>query len=151
MEKERETKALIKELLNKQLFCVLSTKLREGNYPYSSLIGYQVSEDLKQFFFITSRNTTKFTNLLSEPNACIFVDNRSNHEEDVLNAKTVTILGIVEEIEKEPNKEIIEKFKLKYPQIKEFIDQPSTALLRFNVKQYIVVYEFQKVLRLEIP
>ena len=150
MEDKDKTTQIIKNLLKEQLFSVLSTKMQEESTPYSSLIGYLYSDDLRHIYFVTSRNTTKFTNLLSDPVACIFVDNRSNHEDDVLKATTATILGDVEEIEKETFREITEQLEKKYPQLEEFINKENTALLRLNVKQYVVVFEFQKVLRLEI-
>jgi len=150
MNEQLDVKNMIHSLLESQLFCVLSTNLKEDNYPYSSLIAFLYSEDLKHIYFTTSRNTTKFTNLLSDPRVGIFFDNRSNNLEDVHGAITATVLGNVEELEKEKNKEIIEEFKTKYPQLKEFLIKRHTAFLRIRVESYVVVYEFKKVLRLEM-
>lgn len=150
MNENLDVRKMIHSLLESQLFCVLSTNLKEDNYPYSSLIAFLYSEDLKYIYFTTSRNTTKFTNLLSNPRVGIFFDNRSNNLKDVTGAITATVLGKAEELDKDKNKEIINDFKSKYPQLEEFLTMEYTAFLRIKVERYVVVYEFKKVLRLEM-
>jgi nitroimidazol reductase NimA-like FMN-containing flavoprotein (pyridoxamine 5'-phosphate oxidase superfamily) len=149
MANELETKKIIGDLLESQLFCVLSTNLAESNFPYSSLIAFLVSDDFRYLYFATSRKTTKFTNLLSDPKVCLFFDNRSNELEDVTNATTATVLGKVEELTEEVNKEILQLFIKKYPQLKEFVEKPSTAFMQMIVDEYVIVHSFHKVLRLD--
>ncbi len=148
MSEDSEAREMIRNLLQSQLFCVLSTNLKEGNFPYSSLIAFLHSDDLSAIYFTTARNTTKFTNLLSDPRVGIFFDNRTNNLDDVQGAITATVLGKVEELDKENNKEIISEFKNKYPRLTEFIDSDKTAFLKIQIERYVIVYEFQKVLRL---
>jgi len=149
MVNESEIKKIIGDLLESQLFCVLSTNLVESSFPYSSLVAFLNSDDFRYLYFATSRKTTKFTNLLSDPKICMFFDNRSNELEDVSNATTATVLGKVEEIDKEINKDILQLFIHKYPQLKEFVEEPSTAFVRMIIDEYVVVHSFRKVLRLD--
>lgn len=149
MANESETKNVIKDLLESQLFCVLTTNLARSNFPYSSLVAFLDSDDLRYLYFATSRKTTKFTNLLSDPKICMFFDNRSNELEDVTNAITATVLGKVEELDKEINKDLLQLFIHKYPQLKEFVENPNTAFVRMIVDEYVVVHSFRKVLRLD--
>lgn len=150
MENDTEVRKRIEDLLRTQLFCVLSTNMKEDNFPYSSLIAFLHSDDLAYIYFTTARNTTKFTNLLSDPRVGLFFDNRSNNLEDVTGAVTATVLGKVEELEKEKNSIIVESFNTKYPQLKEFLSSNKTAFLRIEVEKYVVVYEFKRVLRLDM-
>ena len=149
MNGEAETRRIITQLLDSQLFCVLTTNLEDSNFPYSSLVAFLSTEDLESIYFATSRKTTKFTNLVSDPKVCMFFDNRTNELEDVSNAVTATVLGDVEELEKESNKEILKLFVKKYPKLKEFVQDRRTAFLRINVNEYVVVHSFKKVLRLK--
>ncbi|NPD89727.1 MAG: pyridoxamine 5'-phosphate oxidase family protein [Asgard group archaeon] len=150
MIEESDIKKIIRELLASQLFCVLTTNLAQSHFPYSSLVASLNSDDLKHIHFATSRKTTKFTNLLSDPKVCMFFDNRSNELEDVTKAVTATVLGKVEELDKETNKEILRRFIEKYPQLKDFVEKQSTAFLRIIVDEYIVVHNFHKTLRLTL-
>jgi general stress protein 26 len=149
MENISETKKIIGDLLESQLFCVLTTNLAESNFPYSSLIAFLDSDDFKSLYFATSRKTTKFTNLLSDPKVCMFFDNRTNELDDVKNTITATVLGSVEELDKITKKNILEQFIQKYPQLKQFVKKSSTAFLRMIVDEYVVVHSFSKVLRLD--
>ena len=149
MNKESETKKIISGLLNSQLFCVLTTNLEDSNFPYSSLIAFLNSNDFKYIYFATSRKTTKFANLLSDPKVCMFFDNRTNELEDVTNTITATVLGKVEELDNNTNKNILQQFIQKYPQLKQFVEKSSTAFLRMIVDEYVVVHSFSKVLRLD--
>jgi nitroimidazol reductase NimA-like FMN-containing flavoprotein (pyridoxamine 5'-phosphate oxidase superfamily) len=149
MNGEAEIKRIISELLDSQLFCVLTTNLEGDKFPYSSLIAFLNTEDLKQIYFATSRNTTKFSNLISDPKICIFFDNRTNELGDVSRAITATVLGKVKEIDKNEEKDHVKDFIKKYPQLKKFVEDRRTAFCRIDVKKYVVVYNFHKVLRLE--
>lgn len=150
MVNETETKRIISDLLDSQLFCVLTTNLEDTSFPYSSLIAFLNSDDLKYIYFATSRKTTKFSNLLSDPKICMFFDNRSNELEDVSNAITATVLGKVEELDKEKNERILNQLIQKYPQLEDFVKSASTAFLRMDVEEYVVVHSFFKVLRLKL-
>jgi nitroimidazol reductase NimA-like FMN-containing flavoprotein (pyridoxamine 5'-phosphate oxidase superfamily) len=149
MNNESGTRKIISGLLDSQLFCVLTTNLEDSNFPYSSLIAFLNSDDLKYIYFVTSRKTTKFTNLLSDPKVCMFFDNRTNKLEDVKNTITATVLGKVEELDYKTNKKILQQFIQKYPQLKQFAEKSSTAFLRMSVDEYVVVHSFSKVLRLD--
>jgi general stress protein 26 len=150
MNKDLENKKKIEGLLDSQLYCVLTTNLEHSNFPYSSLVAFLHSDNLKYIYFATSKNTTKFTNILSDPKVCLFFDNRSNELKDVTEAITATVLGKVEDRNKETDKECFSQFLDKYPQLTDFAKKSSTAFLRINVEEYIVVYSFQKVLRLKL-
>ncbi len=150
MNKDSEVRKIISNLLESQLFCVLTTNLKDDNFPYSSLIAFLHSPNLHHIYFATSRKTTKFTNLLSDPKVCIFFDNRSNELDDVTNAVSATVLGQVEELNKKSETKTILEFIKKYPHLKEFIENTNTALLQIKVDEYVVVHSFEKVLRLKI-
>ncbi|MFW9852627.1 MAG: pyridoxamine 5'-phosphate oxidase family protein, partial [Candidatus Thorarchaeota archaeon] len=127
MSTDLDTKMRINNLLESQLFCVLTTNLKDSNFPYSSLIAFFHTPDLKHIYFATSRKTTKFANLLSDPKVCIFFDNRSNELEDVIETVSATVLGKVEELNKEREIELISQFIDKYPQLKDFVQNIDTA------------------------
>ena len=52
---------LLKEVLNMQYFAVLNT-LGEG-LPYSNLVSFAVTDDLRSLVFVTNRNTRKYKNI----------------------------------------------------------------------------------------
>jgi nitroimidazol reductase NimA-like FMN-containing flavoprotein (pyridoxamine 5'-phosphate oxidase superfamily) len=55
---------LLKEVVDTQYFAVLNT-IGQGQ-PYSNLVAFAITEDLKSLVFITERNTRKYRNMIIE-------------------------------------------------------------------------------------
>ena len=147
MENTEELSELIKRLLNSQRFAVLATQF-EGQ-PYSSLVAFAEADNLRSLLFVTSRDTRKYSNTLASKKVAVLVDSRKNQESDLNNAVAVTALGTIEEVGTD-NKEYLSGVYLsKHPQLKEFLYQPSNALMRVAVTDYIVA-TFESVKRLPI-
>ena len=144
----QQLKTTLQNLFSTQKLAVLSTS--DKGKPYSSLIAFLSSDDLKSIFFATTRSTRKFANLDSQPEASILIDNRTNSEEDFHEGIAVTILGKAEEIFDEEREQFQEKFLGKYPYLKEFITAPTCALLKMEVRQYNIVSRFQNVMIMDV-
>ena len=89
--------AILRELLETQLLAVLGTH-HEGE-PYTSLVGFAASPDLKLLYFATGRATRKRANLAADARASMLIDNRRNHPADFSDAAAATAVGTVEEVE----------------------------------------------------
>lgn len=64
---------VVKEVIGTQYFAVLNSV---GNgQPYSNLISFAVTDDLKTVVFVTSRKTRKFTNIQTNANVSLLIDN----------------------------------------------------------------------------
>ena len=138
-----EMKEIIQNLLNNQRLAVLST-LMSGR-PYSNLIAFAVTDDLRDIFFATTRATRKFANLSAEPRVSLLMDNRRNQETDFGEASAVTVLGTAEEV-LGPDREMYLRLYLnKHPYLEDFITAPTCALIRVKVEKYIMVTQFQEV------
>jgi len=61
-----------RKLIQSQDICVLTTF--RNDTPRASLMGYIPSEDYLTFFLATYRNTTKFANLQTNPEASLLLD-----------------------------------------------------------------------------
>lgn len=142
-------KGEIKRLLFEQKIAILST-CNEG-FPYANIIAFICSDDLQEIIFVTPRPTKKFSNLLSNPQAAILVDNRSNRDIDFYNTIAVTAIGKTEFIETINKKETYYiNYISKYPHLKDFIYATDSAIVRLRVERYIMVSNFQNISVLEI-
>lgn len=139
----------IKKLIFEQKIAILST-CNEG-FPYANIIAFSCSDNLKEIIFVTPRATTKFSNLLSNPQAAILIDNRSNIDIDFYNTIAVTAIGKTDFIHTADDKEKYSSdYTLKYPNLKDFINSPDSAIVRLRVQRYIMVSNFQNVSVIEI-
>ena len=126
---------LIKEVISTQYFAVLNS-VGEGQ-PYSNLVSFAITDDLKSLIFVTNRNTRKYRNIKENNNVSILIDNRANQPSDVTKATAITVIGTARE--ELNNKSSCQAILLaKHPQLQHFIDNPHNALILVNVSEYII-------------
>ncbi len=147
-ETEKEIREKISDLLKGQILAVLASQ-RHGQ-PYSSLIAFAHSDDLRRIYFATPKATRKFANLIEEPRVSLLVDSRSNNEVDFHKAEAVTIMGVVKEVGEEDLEASRSLYLARHPYLGEFIHSPSTAFLEVEVRSYILVNRFQHVMELHL-
>jgi heme iron utilization protein len=138
----------LRELLEGQRLAVLST--RNGEQPYSNLICFVASDDLRHILFATTRATRKYANLMHEARVALLVDSRSNDAADTFRSLAVTALGTARELEGLEAEHARETYVARHPHLEEFVSSPSTALLRLDVEKYILVRRFQDVTELRV-
>ena len=131
-------------LFGSQRLAVLSSH-RDGQ-PYSNLVAFVATPDLRGLVFATTRATRKFENLTVDPRVSMLIDNRSNQVSDFREAMAVTAVGRVKELSGKQKSRIRELYLGKHPYLKEFVESPTCALLQLEVQTYVLVERFQKVL-----
>jgi len=143
MEKTSEVMDNIRELLDSQRLAVLSTHTR--GQPYSNLVAFAVTPDLKHLVFATTRATRKFANLLADPRVSLLIDNRTNEEADFADAAALTVLGQVSEVHGADRQHLLPVYLEKHPYLHDFVTSPNCALFRVTVARFILVNRFQDV------
>jgi len=144
----QELKQDITKILGSQQLGVLSTYGSE--YPYSTLVGFTVTDDLQYIVFATIRNTRKYENIQKEPNVSMLVDTRSKYIRDFSKAQAVTVLGKAEEAEGSKREELADLHIQKHPYLKSFIQNPNSAIIRIKVHKYIMASRIQEVKELDM-
>ena len=127
----------IKAFLKKQDMCVLATS-REGK-PHCSLMAYVTDEEAEWVYMVTHRNTTKFVNLLENPQVSLLVDNRCERlpaEREKIEALTVhgTFLAVEEEGAK---KRILERVLERHPHMADFLEDPEAEVISVRAGAFL--------------
>jgi nitroimidazol reductase NimA-like FMN-containing flavoprotein (pyridoxamine 5'-phosphate oxidase superfamily) len=138
----------LEKLLQSQNLAVLAT--HNQGQPYTSLVAFAGSEDLKALYFVTGQATRKYANLMGDPRAAMMIDNRSNVPEDIANAMAATATGSVDIVSENESINLLSVYLQKHPHLAEFAKSPSTRLIRLNVFCYYVVNRFQNVVELHM-
>jgi pyridoxamine 5'-phosphate oxidase-like protein len=131
------------------MLAVLSTYNPESQQPYSSIIAFSHSEDLKHVFFATPKHSAKYYNLKLVPKVSILIDSRKNDGKDIGVASAITVLGNSRELNEKDDINI-QCFLKKHPQLESFIESTSTAFISIDVSKYILVDRFQDVSELKV-
>ena len=148
MSEDHSHMAILREMLESQLLGVLGT--HHDGEPYTSLVGFASTPDLKHLFFATGRATRKHANLVADARASMLVDNRSNRPADFTEASAATAVGVVEELSDSELPDFDRVFLAKHRHLESFVHSPSCVRLRLRVAVYMVVTHFQHVIELHI-
>jgi uncharacterized pyridoxamine 5'-phosphate oxidase family protein len=126
---------LLKEVIGTQYFAVLNSVGKDQ--PYSNLVSFAITDDLRSLVFTTDRNTRKFRNIKENINIALLIDNRTNQPSDVSRAIAITVIGSArEEVKHKSRMKAI--FLNRHPQLQQFIDDPNNALILVTVREYII-------------
>ena len=147
-EDELQLRKLLKDLFKSQLFASLATQ--QLTRPYTNLIAFAATQDLKYILFTTRRETHKYANLLSNSNVSILIDNRSNNDADFRNAVAVTAVGTAEEVKDQRKDPLLQLYLAKHHSLEKFAHSPESSLFRIKVKKYYSVRKFQEVMELKM-
>jgi len=141
-------RSALENLFKSQNLAVLAT--HENGQPYTSLMAFAGSEDLKALYFVTGQATRKYANLMGDPRAAMMIDNRSNAPADIADAMAATATGSVDIVSENERINLLPAYLQKHPPLAEFAKSPSTRLIRLNVFCYYVVNRFQNVVELHM-
>jgi len=130
-------------LLNKaQPHAVLATV--SDNMPYTSIVAYALTPDLKGLIFATPRNTQKYRNMSKNKHVAFLIDSRSNTAADYMKAESITIIGIAHLLKRSRKRdELMNVLLKKHPKLMNFAQAPSTSLITVQIRRCIHVNSFQ--------
>jgi nitroimidazol reductase NimA-like FMN-containing flavoprotein (pyridoxamine 5'-phosphate oxidase superfamily) len=138
-----EIKEIIQNLLHTQRLAVLSTQM--SGRPYSNLVAFAATSDLKDILIATTRATRKYANVIAEPRVSLLIDDRSNKETDFGETSAVTVLGTAAEVQGQQREQYLQIYLQKHPYLMEFVCAPTCALIKVKVERFIMVTRFQEV------
>ena len=145
---ERDFQSIIDKLLKTQRLGVLATY--SGKHPYATLVGFVASEDRRQIFFGTLRDTRKYRHILADSNVSLLIDNRSNRPDDFRDAEVLTIIGEAKEVTGTEREKHLALYLNKHPFLSDFVADPNWALIRIEARKFILVSRFQEVIEIEM-
>ena len=148
MNTELRLKQELKKLFNKQRLAVLATQ--KNGQPYSSLVAFAATDDLKQIIFATSRATRKYDHFSNDGRVALLIDSRTNKVADFHKAIAVTAVGTALEADQRVRQHYVKLYLNKHPHLTEFVQSPACALVQISVKTYYVVRTFQNVVELHV-
>lgn len=149
LQDKKKLQAFLSKLFASQKLAVLATV--QQKQPFTNLVAFAATVDLKYLIFATPRATRKFANLNKNPNVALTIDNRHNKTSDFSDATAVMAIGSAEEVPDSEREPFLERYLAKHPELKTFVSSPSCALFKVRIAKYDVVRQFQNVVELAVP
>jgi nitroimidazol reductase NimA-like FMN-containing flavoprotein (pyridoxamine 5'-phosphate oxidase superfamily) len=138
----------ISSILENQLYGVLATSNK--NQPYTSLLAFVVSDDIRYIYLATGRDTNKFQNLSKNQKVAFFVDTRNNNKYDISNANTLTAIAQAESINEELISNIEKTYIERHPDLASFIKSKNVELIQLKIISYTLIEKFQSAITLKM-
>lgn len=126
----------IRELIESNDVCVLATVAGAG--PHCSLMSYVATEDGREIYMITHKNTKKYKNMEGNPVVSLLIDSReTDRGENRQRAKALTVTGAYEKVKDEAKSgEIRRRLLERHPHLKDFIEDPQAQFILVRVKAF---------------
>ena len=134
---------MIQTLLNSQIQAVLTTQ--HQLQPYTILLAFAMTQDLRHIVFVTARATQKYANLMANPRASLLIDNRCNDSTDYRKAVAISAQGVTREVDAVQRAEQFPLYLSKPPHLRDCVTDAACALLQLDLECYDVVSQFQNV------
>jgi len=138
----------VQTLLDSQIQGVLATQYDQQ--PYTSLMAFAVTPDLRWIVLATYRATRKHANMLANPRGSLLIDSRTNKSVDYHEAVAISAQGTVSEVDGVRRAELQQLYLLKHPQLRDFVTDADCVLLKLEVESYYLVSQFQNVVELRM-
>ena len=134
----------IRRLVTTQPYAVLCT--HGDGLAYGSLVAFVFTDDLRTAVFATPVATRKYRLLSEHQQVALVVDDRPQHQNEMMQVEAVTATGRVEEIPAGPLRDTHARLFIKrHPQLKSFIAARSSALFQMKIARFFHVSRFQEV------
>lgn len=137
----------IKSISDQTRFAVLATDI--NGFPYANLVGFLLSEDLKNLYFFTSKNTRKYKNIINNPHVCLLIDSRDKFTDNTFLITAITVIGRAEVMDN-ASRQIVDKYLEKNVELEDFTESPFNVLIKVDIERYILVDKFQEVIEMEV-
>jgi heme iron utilization protein len=142
-EEEDLRRAEAAQLLKGQKIAVLASS--NHGHPYSSMVAFTATEDLKTIVFFIRRDSQTYRNLKSDGRACLFTDSREKLDAGYEEVEGLRITGVAWEIKNEQEYKKLKKIHLeKHPGMAAFVEDANTAQFKLTVSSYRFVFRFNE-------
>ena len=132
-------------VLNSQKIAVLGTSKEDE--PYSCLVSFAFTEDLKKIVFATMRQRLKYQNMIANPRVTLIIDNRDVYNSDFNDTTSITVVGTANDIKDEERLKYASLLIDRHPTLADFVNSPDCAVMKVEIDRYYVVSEFESVVK----
>jgi len=128
-------------LFDSQRYAVLATD--DCGQPFTSLMAFAATDDLRHLVILSDRNTRKFTNLAVNRRVALLVDDRGNKTTDTQESIAVTVLGRAFEADGDNGHVLARLFLGRHPGLADFAATPDCVIVRVEVSVVLLVQQFE--------
>ena len=139
---------IVRTLFAAQPVGILATQ--SDRHPYCNIVAFTPSDDLQSILIATPRFTSKYRNMLKNPDVSLMVDNRSAHNPDFTDGIAVTCLGRAMTVLPEEFEDCKRRHFERHKNLRAHLDMPDCVLVRIEVERYVIARGVRQIETLNI-
>ena len=143
MKTQLQIEHYVRQVLFTNRFAVLATE--SNSKPHASFIAISAADNLMQLYFVTYRNTSKYSNLITNQNVSILFEFR-NEENNQQHSTILTAFGKAEELVDFNADTILQSHLVRHPELHAFVLSSNCALFQVNVDAYQMVLGIEDII-----
>lgn len=114
--------------------------------PYTSLVNFVLTDDLKTVIFATPKKTKKYKNIKNSNYVALLIDNRTSTIGSLMDTEAVTIVGKARILKKGKTMDEMKGiYVAKHVDLEDFVNAETTALIAVDIIYCVHVSRFQTV------
>jgi nitroimidazol reductase NimA-like FMN-containing flavoprotein (pyridoxamine 5'-phosphate oxidase superfamily) len=147
MELSPNVRERIENVLSSQKIAVLGTS--KNGEPYSCLVAFAITNDLKELIFATMRKRLKYSHIMANPRVTLIIDNRDTKASDFNDTTSITMVGTAQDIQGDDRNQYAELLLKRHPALTDFVNSADCAVIRVEVDKIYIVSEFESVVKIK--
>ncbi len=133
----------LSNILRNQRIAVLGVSRNDD--PYSCLVAFVATEDLRNLIFATMRARKKYRYMEANPRVSLMIDNREHKPTDYTDTTSITVVGTAQEIRDTERSDYAALLLRKHPALTDFVESEDAAIMEVQVRDMYVVDNFESV------
>lgn len=146
MEINSKVRVRIDKILKTQIIAVLGTS--KDDEPYSSLVAFVITDDLKELIFATMRQRLKYRNIIANPRVALMIDDRDISNSDFNDMTSITLIGTARDIRSDGREHYASLLLNRHPSLVDFVNSPECAVISVLIDKIYIVSEFESVVKI---
>lgn len=138
MHTHEENMRICVELLRSNNILVLATQSDTG--PYTSLMAYACSENGREIYMLSSRNSQKWKNLQTYPKVSLLVDDRDGKlDKKRQKIKALSVSGSFSQVTESEKDPILELIAAQSPFTSSNFSGPDYSVIKIKVESFLLL------------
>ncbi|MBE0525336.1 MAG: pyridoxamine 5'-phosphate oxidase family protein [Candidatus Thorarchaeota archaeon] len=147
MEISPKVRTHIDSVLSSQEIAVLGTS--KDDEPYSCLIAFAVTADLREMVFATMRQRLKYANIMANPRVTLIIDDRDAKASDFNDTTSITMVGTARDVKGNGRDQYAALLLRRHPKLVDFVNSPDCAVICVEIDKIYIVSEFESVVKIK--
>ncbi|TFG14671.1 hypothetical protein EU537_03100 [Candidatus Thorarchaeota archaeon] len=140
---DESLRSTVSNVFSNQRIAVLGVSKNDD--PYSCLVAFVVTDDLRYVIFATMRARKKYRYMQANPRVTLMIDDREHKPTDYTNTTSIAVVGTAQEVDGTKRSDYAQLLLNKHPTLTDFVESEDSAIMEVKIEDMYVVDNFESL------